>query len=88
MATLHQITHARPARQARRAEPRERNGRPRRAPLRLFANSILTTPVRDQYGSHMPLDTRSHWTWSNPLNLIPATLMIGLAVALVALMFV
>lgn len=85
MATLHQITHARPA---RRTVRRERTGRPRRAPLRLFSESSLTAPVRDQYGSHMPLDTQSHWTWSNPLNLIPATLIIATAVALVALMFV
>lgn len=33
------------------------------------------------YGSHMPLDTDMHWQWSNPLNIIPAfmLLMIGLA---------
>ena len=33
------------------------------------------------HGSHMPLDTDAHWEWSNPLNIIPAfmLLMIGLA---------
>ena len=24
------------------------------------------------FGSHMPLDTQMHWSWSNPLNIIPA----------------
>lgn len=24
------------------------------------------------FGSHMPLDAQMHWSWSNPLNIIPA----------------
>ena len=37
--------------------------------------------AQTSYGSHMPLDTDAHWEWSNPLNIIPAfmLLMIGLA---------
>lgn len=27
-------------------------------------------------GSHMPLDTEVHWTWRNPLNVIPAALLL------------
>ena len=35
----------------------------------------------EAYGSHMPLDIRFNWDWLNPLNIIPAfmLLMIGLA---------
>lgn len=25
-------------------------------------------------GSHMPIDTRVHWRWNNPLNVIPLSL--------------
>lgn len=37
--------------------------------------------AQTSYGSHMPLDTDAHWEWRNPLNIIPAfvLLMIGLA---------
>lgn len=39
----------------------------------------------ERVGSHMPLDTQSHWHWSNPLNLLPALLLVLCVVALVAL---
>ena len=87
MATLHRITHARPASSPQATEPRERSGRTRRAPLQIFSDSALTTPVREQHGSHAPLDTQIHWTWRNPLNIIPATILIATAAALLALMF-
>lgn len=28
------------------------------------------------FGSHMPLDTQMHWNWSNPLNVIPAFMLL------------
>ncbi len=37
------------------------------------------------YGSHMPLDTEIHWRWDNPLNLLPASLLVLVVVALGAL---
>lgn len=27
-------------------------------------------------GSHMPLDTESHWSWRNPANLIPLAVLL------------
>ena len=35
-------------------------------------------------GSHMPLDIRPYWTWRNPLNLIPATIIAAIVLALLA----
>ena len=34
-------------------------------------------------GTHMPLDTEPHWTWRNPLNLIPAFMLLLLVVGLI-----
>lgn len=36
------------------------------------------------FGSHMPLDTEAHWSWRNPLNIIPAMMMLLTVIALVA----
>jgi hypothetical protein len=40
--------------------------------------------ARAPFGSHMPLDTDMHWDWRNPLNLIPATILLLFVIALVA----
>ena len=36
------------------------------------------------FGSHMPLDTEAHWDWRNPLNAIPAMILLLIVIALVA----
>ena len=36
------------------------------------------------FGSHMPLDTEAHWDWRNPLNVIPAVILLLIIIALVA----
>jgi len=36
------------------------------------------------FGSHMPLDIEAHWNWRNPLNIIPATILLLIVIALVA----
>jgi len=36
------------------------------------------------FGSHMPLDTDAHWDWRNPLNAIPALILLLIVIALVA----
>ncbi len=36
-------------------------------------------------GSHMPLDTRSHWSWENPLIVFPFLIILFTLVALVAI---
>lgn len=37
-------------------------------------------------GSHMPLDIEPHWSWSNPLNLIPAFLLLMLLISAIELL--
>jgi hypothetical protein len=32
----------------------------------------------------MPLDTEAHWDWRNPLNVIPATVLLVYLLALMA----
>ena len=41
--------------------------------------------MTDSLGSHMPLDTGIHWEWRNPLNILPALILLMLAIALVAM---
>ncbi len=36
------------------------------------------------FGSHMPLDIDAHWSWRNPLNVIPAVILLLIVIALVA----
>jgi hypothetical protein len=35
-------------------------------------------------GSHQPLDIDAHWSWRNPLNAIPLTLVFLVVLALVS----
>jgi hypothetical protein len=35
-------------------------------------------------GSHQPLDVGTHWSWRNPLNAIPLTLILLVALALLS----
>jgi hypothetical protein len=68
-----------------RATPRARQGGPRlphtsAASEELFER-IATGTI---FGSHMPLDTDAHWEWRNPLNVIPALIVLVIVVALVA----
>ena len=44
----------------------------------------LTTST--PFGSHMPLDTQMHWSWSNPLNIIPAFIALLFVLMLIELM--
>jgi hypothetical protein len=36
------------------------------------------------FGSHMPLDIDAHWDWRNPLNLIPAVILLLIVIAVAA----
>lgn len=38
-------------------------------------------------GSHMPLDTRTHWSWENPLILFPLLIAFLTVIAVLALIF-
>ncbi|HEY1016857.1 MAG TPA: hypothetical protein VGE07_29360 [Herpetosiphonaceae bacterium] len=82
-------THARStfATSADSASRRERTGGPRRprgiAPERQPAESMLIT---SRNGSHMPLDIDIHWSWTNPLNVIPGFMLLALVTALAGLL--
>lgn len=34
---------------------------------------------------HMPLDTEAHWSWENPLNIIPLSMLALVLIALLGL---
>jgi hypothetical protein len=38
------------------------------------------------FGSHMPLDTRIHWDWRNPLNIIPAFMVLLFVLTVIGLL--
>jgi|KBSMisStaDraftv2_1062788.scaffolds.fasta_scaffold3652013_1 hypothetical protein len=69
----------------RTGKPRSRPGGPR--PSRSAAareewfERFTAGPGR---GSHMPLDTAMHWEWRNPLNIIPAVILLLIVLALIA----
>ncbi|GAB4193099.1 MAG: hypothetical protein OHK0022_07670 [Roseiflexaceae bacterium] len=65
-------------------ELRERSGRPRRNPAVPIPQQPVSS-VSERSGSHMPLDTGIHWTWRNPLNVLPAGIIVLLLLALIAL---
>lgn len=65
------------------AAPRLRFGRPRRRPTARFERNEHN--ISNSRGSHMPLDTDIHWEWSNPLNILPALVLLVVVVAVVAL---
>lgn len=39
----------------------------------------------DRRGSHMPIDATIHWEWNNPLNILPALILVFLAIAVLAM---
>lgn len=41
--------------------------------------NFRTSPI---LGSHMPIDTEVHWTWRNPLNILPALLVLVFLIAI------
>ena len=65
---------------ARRRGPRDprRSGAKRPDFYERFASSAAS-------GSHMPLDIETHWEWSNPLNVIPALVLLLVIIATLVL---
>jgi hypothetical protein len=39
-----------------------------------------------EHGSHMPLDTAIHWVWDNPLNILPAFVLLATLIAIIGMM--
>lgn len=84
MATLPQTYTNNTARDLR-AKPRLRFGGPRpRRPSAAHEDWFERFTATSVFGSHMPLDTDMHWEWRNPLNLIPAVILLLIVIALVA----
>ena len=46
-----------------------------------------TEPYTGGGGSHMPIDTSVHWTWCNPLNVLPALVLLATLIAIVGTLF-
>jgi hypothetical protein len=42
----------------------------------------------ERRGSHMPIDTGIHWEWSNPLNILPALILVLLLAAVIGMVLV
>jgi hypothetical protein len=61
---------------------RERFGGSRGRPAASERNELYGKGSR---GSHMPLDTSIHWTWSNPLNILPALVLFVTLIAIVGI---
>jgi hypothetical protein len=59
--------------------PRRR--RPTTTRYEQYERRLNDTPYR----SHMPLDTSVHWDWRNPLNILPALVLLVVLLALVEL---
>jgi hypothetical protein len=70
---------------------RERTGGPRSPrtpgdqPITARADFYDRFVSNSPSGSHMPLDIDPHWDWSNPLNIIPALVLLLVIIAAVAL---
>jgi hypothetical protein len=39
----------------------------------------------ERRGSHMPIDTSIHWDWRNPLNILPALILMCLVIAVIGM---
>ena len=66
-------------------EARARLGGPRpRGTFTVREEQLERFVNRSFFGSHMPLDTEAHWDWHNPLNIIPAAVLMVFLIALVA----
>ncbi len=92
VSTAHDISKSTPLRNARLHIPRVRRGgpsRPRRPrpslPRTRHPENYFNTGM--VYGSHMPLDIDIHWHWRNPLNIVPASILLLLALALGAMIW-
>ena len=46
----------------------------------------LVRSAADGFRSHMPLDTDIHWDWRNPLNIIPAIILLVTVIDLLSLL--
>ena len=67
----------------------ERTGGPRGPHSRhTSTNHVDRFGIGRNFGSHMPIDADPHWRWDNPLNILPAVIVLFLLLALLAIVLV
>jgi hypothetical protein len=49
------------------------------------ASYVSTEFSGKEPGSHMPLDTGIHWVWNNPLNILPALVLLVALIAVIGM---
>ena len=65
--------------------PRTLRGGPRRPrPAATREDLVERFATGAIFGSHMPIDIDAHWSWNNPLNVIPAMILLLVVIVLVA----
>jgi hypothetical protein len=67
------------------SEARERTGGPGGAPTNTTREATEYFMSNTPFGSHMPLDIQMHWNWRNPLNVIPALMLVLFVLSVVGL---
>ena len=82
------ITHAYPKDSSSKAglAQRERTGGPRGDQPETLNELVEFFMMNTPFGSHMPLDTQLHWDWRNPLNIIPAFMLLLFVLTIVGLL--
>jgi hypothetical protein len=65
--------------------PRVRYGRPGGRPATARYEQAEHPAIVKGHGSHMPIDIDIHWDWRNPLNVIPASMVLLLLTAVVGM---
>ena len=65
---------------------RERTGGPRGDQPETSNQLVEFFTSRTPFGSHMPLDTEIHWDWRNPLNIIPAFMVLLFVLTVIGLL--
>jgi hypothetical protein len=66
--------------------PHARTGGPRGDLPESSSELVEYFTSRTPFGSHMPLDTQIHWDWRNPLNIIPAFMILLFVLTVIGLL--
>jgi hypothetical protein len=66
--------------------PRERTGGPRGDQPERSNELVEYFISNSRFGSHMPLDIQMHWDWRNPLNIIPAFMILLFVLTVIGLL--
>lgn len=68
----------------RRMPTRERTGgQMPKAPVTAETDRYEGWMISTPFGSHMPLDVEPHWSWRNPLNILPGIILLFTLLAII-----